>query len=67
MKSLTTCRALLFVGGKLDSTVLPLVLIYAQLGEMFQLRIQGAMVLMGDIGDLTQKSFRETYAGLDAG
>ena len=57
---------LLFIGGQFNRTVLPLVLIYTQLGEMFQLGIQGAMVLMGDIGDLTQKSFRETYAGLNA-
>ena len=51
----------------LDRTVLLFVLIYTQLGEMFQLGIQGAMILAGDIGDLTQKRFRKTYAGLDAG
>ena len=34
---------------------------------MFQLGIQGAMILAGDVGDLTQKRFRITYAGLDAG
>ena len=34
---------------------------------MFQLGIQGAMILAGDVGDLTQKRFRKTYAGLDAG
>ena len=67
IESLVICRALLFIGGKLDRTVLLFVLIYTQLGEMFQLGIQGAMILAGDIGDLTQKRFRKTYAGLDAG
>ncbi len=67
IESLVICRALLFIGGKLDRTVLLLVLIYTQLGEMFQLGIQGAMILAGDVGDLTQKRFRKTYAGLDAG
>ena len=67
IESLVICRALLFIGGKLDRTVLLFVLIYTQLGEMFQLRIQGAMILAGDVGDLTQKRFRKTYAGLDAG
>ena len=66
-ESLAICRALLFIGGKLDRTVLLFVLIYTQLGEMFQLGIQGAMILAGDVGDLTQKRFRKTYAGLDAG
>ena len=67
IESLVICRALLFIGGKLDRTVLLFVLIYTQLGEMFQLGIQGAMILAGDVGDLTQKRFRKTYAGLDAG
>ena len=66
IESLVICRALLFIGGKLDRTVLLFVLIYTQLGEMFQLGIQGAMILAGDVGDLTQKRFRKTYAGLDA-
>ena len=67
IESLVIRRALLFIGGKLDRTVLLFVLIYTQLGEMFQLGIQGAMILAGDVGDLTQKRFRKTYAGLDAG
>ena len=65
IESLVICRALLFIGGKLDRTVLLFVLIYTQLGEMFQLGIQGAMILAGDVGDLTQKRFRKTYAGLE--
>ena len=67
IESLVICGALLFIGGKLDRTVLLLVLIYTQWGKMFQLGIQGAMILAGDVGDLAQKRFRKTYAGLDAG
>lgn len=67
IESLVICRTLLCIGGKLDRTVLLFVLIYTQLGEMFKLGIQGAMILAGDVGDLTQKRFRKTYAGLDAG
>ena len=34
IESLVICRALLFIGGKLDRTVLLFVLIYTQLGKL---------------------------------